>query len=283
MDIAARISRGDCWPDSQVRTEKGTVVLIGAEDALNDTIRPRLDAAGADISKIFALPDFADLSLDRGKLQAAVKEIGDVRLVVVDPISAFMGDVNCHRNSEVRRVLKPLSDWAAETGVSILFIDHLNKASDQAAQYRSSGSIAFFAASRASWMVVKDRTNDDRSLLLPNRVSNAKTKKGLAYHLEDTAVPDVPRVVWEGEVDVTIHTALKPQSKRFAEWAAAETWLMEKLTNKRVWVKDLEAMARKDGIGWTTIIKASRRMGVKKDKPTGRRGSSATGHSRERR
>ena len=101
---------------------------------------------------------------------------------------------------------------------------------------------------------------------------NAKPIKGLAYHLVDTDVPDVPRVEWEGEVDATIRTALKPQSKRFAEWAAAETWLIEKLTNKRVWVKDLEAMARKDGIGWTTIIKASRRMGVKKDKPTGKKG-----------
>ena len=272
MDIAARITRGDCWPDTQVRTEGGTVIIIGAEDSLSDTIKPRLRAAEAVISKVVALPQFSDVASGMDRLKAAVKTLGDVRLVIFDPISAYMGDVNTHRNSEVRRVLDPLATWADETGVSVFFIDHLNKASDQAANYRSQGSIAFLAVSRSAWMVVKDRTDENRSLFLPNRVSNAKPIKGLAYHLEDTAVPDVPRVVWEGEVEHTIRTALKPPSKRFAEWASAETWLMEKLTNKRVWVKDLEAMARKDAIGWTTIIKASRRMGVKKDKPTGKKG-----------
>src|SRR5829696_4119780 len=54
LDLAARISAGLELPDGQP-CEPAGVVLLSAEDGLRDTIRPRLDAAGADSEKIVAL------------------------------------------------------------------------------------------------------------------------------------------------------------------------------------------------------------------------------------
>ena len=61
LDIAARISRGQALPrvsneqPAAERSMPGSIVLLSAEDDVSDTIRPRLIAAGADLSRIIAL------------------------------------------------------------------------------------------------------------------------------------------------------------------------------------------------------------------------------------
>src|SRR5215211_8806832 len=59
LDLAARVSSGRGFPDG-AECESAGVVLLSAEDGLADTIRPRLDAAGADTSKILALATVPD-------------------------------------------------------------------------------------------------------------------------------------------------------------------------------------------------------------------------------
>ena len=59
LDLAARVSAGRLFPDG-AGCEAGGVVLLSAEDGLTDTIRPRLDAAGADTSRILALATVHD-------------------------------------------------------------------------------------------------------------------------------------------------------------------------------------------------------------------------------
>ena len=126
-DIAAHISMGGIWPDGS-ECQQGSVILISAEDDPHDTIRPRLDALQAEVRHIhimsttsrskvtgqeMELPfSLSDLDL----LEAALKELDDCRLVVVDPIGSFLGGrVDAHRENEVRAVLSPLASLA-ETG-----------------------------------------------------------------------------------------------------------------------------------------------------------------------
>lgn len=170
LAMAATVTVGGRWPVDRAECPKGNVLLLSAEDALADTIRPRLDAAGADPSKVFALT-FAKtidpgtgqerlrsitLENDLAIIEQQIKRIGNVRLLVMDPISAYMGGIDSHRNTNVRALMAPLGDMADRQNVAVLCITHLNKGQGGNAIYRVTGSMAFVAAARASFLVVKD-------------------------------------------------------------------------------------------------------------------------------
>ena len=123
LDITARVSTGRPMPDGSRGDLKDpeSVVIMSAEDGLGDTIRPRLEAAGADCERIFALqaigegddarlPDLTDLDAVRESVQQH-----DAKLVIIDPLMAFLpSDSDAHRDQDVRRILAPLARLAEE-------------------------------------------------------------------------------------------------------------------------------------------------------------------------
>jgi len=117
LDLAGRVSRGTAWPDNpQARRDPGGVVLLSAEDDLADTIRPRLDAAGADVRRIAAITTVKRFDPATGKdkfepfnltahllaLEQTIEQVGSCRLVIIDPISAYLGGTDSHKNADVR-------------------------------------------------------------------------------------------------------------------------------------------------------------------------------------
>src|SRR5262245_1316544 len=117
LDIAARVTTGEKWPDDPTTFKlPGSVVLLSAEDDVADTIRPRLDAAGADVNHVHAIQavefktDEADkptrrtfnLERDLPALESTIAGLTDCQLVVIDPVSAYCGKVDSHNNSETR-------------------------------------------------------------------------------------------------------------------------------------------------------------------------------------
>lgn len=175
LDIAARITTGTSWPDTPNEPNPvGSVVLLTAEDGLGDTIRPRLEAAGADLHKVVAVEgveqngrvgvDQLDIAEDVHRLHQLIEDIGDVRLVVIDPITAYLGtDCDIHRDNTVRAVLAPLAELAARHNVSVVCVMHLRKSGSDSALYRVLGSVAFTALARSVWMVGQPPDSDDPS------------------------------------------------------------------------------------------------------------------------
>jgi hypothetical protein len=211
LDLAARVSSGKCWPDLPLLPNPpGGVVLLSAEDDLADTIRPRLDAAGANPSRVTAIQavrrtlltgqtreDYFDLTEDLPALETAIGVTLDCRLVVIDPLTAYLGKTDSHKNAEVRAVLAKLFELAARRNVAVLAVTHLNKAGGLPAIYRTMGSLAFVAAARAVWAVVRDENDETgrRRLFVPVKNNLGADESGLAYSLESTG--DVARVAWE--------------------------------------------------------------------------------------
>jgi putative DNA primase/helicase len=167
--LAACVSVGGCLPGSDYAAPLGSVLFLNAEDDAADTIRPRLEAAGADVARIHALDAVRtlgddgrvmqrgfDLARDIGALQGAARGIGDVALIVIDPISAYLGGTDSHRNADVRGLLAPLSALAADVGAAVLIVSHLNKTVGNDAMMRITGSLAFVAAARAAYIVARD-------------------------------------------------------------------------------------------------------------------------------
>lgn len=205
LDIAARVSTGGAWPDSpEFTTQSGSVILLSAEDGLADTIRPRLDAAGADPSRVFFMKmnrtrtgarSHFNLRRDVAQLEQAIRDRGDVRLVVIDPLAAYMGGIDDHKNADVRGLLAPLAEMAERLKVAVVLVAHLNKNVGGKFAYRLSGSMAYVAAARTVWLVDQDPNRPERRLMLQIKNNIAAAYSGLAFGIVKGALRWEPEPV----------------------------------------------------------------------------------------
>ena len=207
--IAATISIGGQWPCGEGTAPKKSVIVLCAEDGLADTIVPRLLAAGGDSAKVEIVSAVTDntggdrrifnLSNDLDLLEAHIKKCGDVGLVIIDPVDAYIGgNVDSHKNAAVRAVLEPISELADRLGVAILAVTHFSKQAGNKAMYRFIGSIAHVGSARVAFAVIADAENEGRTLVLHAKNNLAPAQKGLAYRLEQ-------RTVAEGVVGSYVH------------------------------------------------------------------------------
>jgi putative DNA primase/helicase len=279
VDIASRVTREAAFPDGAA-CESGEVIVLSAEDDPADTIRPRLDAAGADVSRAHILEavrvrlddgELAEksfnLETDLAVLEETLRKNPGVRLIVIDPISAYLGGVDSHRDAEVRGLLAPLTSLAGRYHVAIVGVAHLPK-SRQRAVHSVIGSIGFAAAARAVWAVATDMDDPERRLMLPVKQNLAANTGGLAFRVE--APNGVPRILWEkGVVSVDVNDVLggfEDREKRSARREAAD-WLREQLTDGPLPVKKLQVEAKAAGFdSWHTVRDAAQSLGVKKVK-----------------
>ena len=279
LDMAARVSSGKPWPDARDETQlSGGVVLLSAEDGVADTIRPRLDAAGADVSRISALDAIRvmvghgqpssrpfDLARDILALEQAIDLVEDCRLVVIDPVTAYLGGTDSHKNADIRALLTPLADLAARHRVAVVAVTHLNKNAGVPVIYRAMGSLAFIAAARQVWVVSKDQNDPERRLLLPLKNNLAPDTGGLAYRIEDADSDDRPVVVWDDDPvsvsadDVLVNPRGDGRSSAIEE---AKDWLREQLADGPVPAADVKAAADRDGIKSRTLDRAKSALGV---------------------
>ena len=286
--MAARISCSLPWPDDPDSVAPlGDVLLFSAEDDLEDTIRPRLDAAGADVKRIAALGvkvgkdgkgccyRAIDLARDLADIKKTIGKIEDCQLVIIDPLSAYIGSIDSHRDNEVRALLAPLADLASKHDVAVLAVMHLRK-SEGPAIYRNMGSLAFTAAARAAWVVAKDKADPERRLFLPVKNNLALDRYGLAYCIFSDEPDGAPVIEWDPEpVTMTADEALESVSTAKQGGGAlgkAIGWLRAKLADGPVPANELEEQALQDGITKGTYYKARSRLGVRST-PAGYGGS----------
>lgn len=194
--LAATISVGAAWPDGG-NADLGSTVFLSAEDSLRQTIRPRLDAAGADVRKIHALTMVKGrggrkrsftLANDLPALDRLLGRLADVRLVVIDPINAYLGGADGHKDSDIRGMLAPLKEIAERRDCAVLIVMHMNKSGGNKAMYRGNGSLAFIASARVAWLVTPDQADRSRRLILPIKANVIPGPAGIAYRIGDRGI-----------------------------------------------------------------------------------------------
>lgn len=280
LSLAATVTSGGRWPDGS-RCPVGSALIWSGEDDPADTLAPRLKAMGADMDRVYFVSGARvdgeeqpfDPARDLVQLAAAVASIGDVRLIVVDPIvSAVSGD--SHKNTEVRRALQPLVDMAAAAGAAVVGITHLSKGTaGRDPTERVTGSIAFTAVVRVVLMAAKVKGDDgeDRRVLVRSKSNIGPDNGGFVYHLEQVeAIPGVQAsaVTWgealEGSARELLAEAETDQTDTGEKSAKerAEEWLADLLAGGAISSKQVQADAKEAGLSWATVRRAADSLNV---------------------
>jgi len=231
-----------------------------------DTIRPRVDAAGADVHRVDLIQAVTDVDRETNKpttrmvsLKRDLKAVSelvrpDTRLLLIDPISAYLNGANSHNNSEMRSLLAPLAKLAVRSGLAIVGITHLNKGGgNSSALYRTSGSLAFVAAARAVFLVTKDRDDPSRRLAVPVKNNIAPDSTGVAYSVIE-AENGSPVLAWEPDpVTITADEAMSTESDEVrSERGDAKEWLASELVGRPRKVQVLKHRANQANAGWVS-------------------------------
>jgi hypothetical protein len=294
-DIIARCTTGSEWPCNEGNAPKGNVIWFTAEDSIENTVKPRLVAAGADLDRVEIAqmvdeqnkPRMFNLATDLPLLEQKIAEIGDVVLIVIDPVSAYLGagKINNSSTTDVRAVLAPLTKLAEERKILVIGIMHFNKKADVSnAMLRIADSLAYVAAARHVYVVVDDSDNDKMRLFVKAKNNLAPDKNALRFgvgtrHVGNDPDTDVeiwaPHVEWDNEtVEVTATEAMEAAEGRGLgkeRRKEAEEFLKSKLAAGPVPTKEIEEEAKARGISVVGALPRARlELGVKVFKQPGR-------------
>lgn len=269
--VAAKVTVGGAFPNGEGVAPKGTVIMLSCEDDVADTIRPRLEAAGADLTQVHVLEAIREkggqrlfsIKSDVEQLERVIEHVGNVQLVVIDPITAYLNGSDSHNTGDVRAALAPIQELAMRLGVAVLVVSHLNKNGGNGKSVNAvTGSGAFVAASRGSFLIDKDPDAPDRRLLLEIK-NNLGRADGLAFHIEEATLAKgikAPFVQFEdGTVELTADESLSgPQNAQSQPSAleSAKDFLLETLKPGALPRKDVELAARAAGIADKTLRNA---------------------------
>ena len=289
--VTATVSTGGRWPTGEPAGER-RVILIGSEDSAEDTVKPRLIAAGAKLENVEIVDGDTD---EEGKPIAWTLDAIDklaaycrshehsgtpVGLIVIDPISAYLGRHDGHNQAEVRGLLAPLLELADALGIAVIAISHLNKSEGSHAANRISGSGAYVQAARAA-LVVGEHPEIEGACCIAGLKSNlSKMPPGIGYRVVPYTTADgigTSRVEWiEGAVDVTADDLLAPARRETeadldlnSAKGDAARFLVDLLRDGPVTSTAVYAAAEQAGIDERTLKRAKKTLHARSVKPGG--------------
>lgn len=265
LKLAAALSMGLPLPcDDDKEYEPIHIIYQTAEDGIEDTIKPRLEKAGADCSMIRVIDETdKELSMTDDRLEQAIIETG-ARLIILDPIQAYIGaTVDMHRANEIRPVLKHLGIIAEKHNCASILIGHMNKASGSKSTYRGLGSIDIQATARSVLLVARLRDKPNIRIMAHDKSSLAPAGDAIGFEMtEDNGM------VCIGPYDITIDELLSGNEGRGKKKLdIAENFIKEYFgTNKVIPSNEIMMEAAKRSIKRNTLLSAKKKLGITSDK-----------------
>jgi putative DNA primase/helicase len=279
--FAATVSTGGYWPDG-TRSEKGNVLIWSGEDGAEDTLVPRLIAAGADLNYIHFLNGVVgdsgvgsrvfDTSRDYPKVRQAAEIIGGLKLLILDPIvSSISGD--SHKNAEVRRDLQPVNDFAEQASCAVIGITHFSKGTQgKDVAERITGSIAFTALPRVV-MVISKRLNKDTGqeerVIVRAKSNIGPDRGGFTFQVLEVELPSVPglfasKVEWGVFLDEDAKAILENAAPSQKVTALGETtsFVKQILADGPLRQQEVKEATEAKGLAWATVRRAKTVLGI---------------------
>ena len=258
LNLAAKLSKGEALDENMKVTEPVNVIYQTAEDGLADTVKPRLELAGADCERIIVIDESdKSLSMVDERLEQAIVRTG-ARLLILDPIQAYLGGgMDMNRANEARDMTKKLGALAEKTKCAIILIGHMNKASGNKAAYRGMGSIDFFAVARSVLLVgrVEGESNTRAVVQIKNNLAAFEHPK--AFALSEDGFK------WLGDYEITVDEVLGGITPKANKMEQAKQMLRELAeTQSAVLSNEIFDRANELGISKRTLENAKKELGV---------------------
>jgi hypothetical protein len=286
MGIAATVSSGGRFPDG-AKPRQGNVLIWSGEDIPEIGLIPKLMAMGADLDNVYFVGDMYSkgekITFQPAKhmdaLLRSIEKIGNVKLLIIDPIVSAVGGDD-HKNNDVRRALQPIIDAAAISGMAVIGITHYRKGSaENAAIERVMGSLAYTAAARSVWCVGRQENSEGKSenILVRAKSSYSINGGGFKYtiqgkHLKKESL-HTTEILWgeyiEGNPDDLLIEPSENDKENISALDKAKEFIVEYLTDitpSDEFMKD----AMQAGISKRTMIRARDELGVEAKKSDGK-------------
>lgn len=286
---AAKVVAGGFWPYlPEDAIETGSVIILSTEDNIAQIIKPKLVALAQDLkplpgNRIVTIAGireirkgkemkergFNNLTTDWGVLVDAVNQVGNVRLIIIDPITDYAGGKKENSNAEVREYLGKLKLLAENMNLAIIGLSHLNKDAQKAAVHRTLGSVAWTALPRAAWLVEYDPEDAERRCLLKIKCNGAVKPLNAAFRLRSVPVVmrgksyGYPVCDFEAEpISITAEEILNLDSRRRKQTKQDEAveWLELFLGQGAKLTSEIIPAAAKAGHSRSTLYRAKDRI-----------------------
>ena len=259
LNIAAKLSKGEGLDSDMKLTEPLAVIYQSAEDGLADTVKPRLEAAGADCENISVIDESKkSLSMIDERLEEAIIKT-KAKLLILDPIQAYLGgNMDMNRANEARDMTKKLAALAEKYQCAIVLVGHMNKAAGNKAAYRGMGSIDFFAVARSVLLVgrVEGEENIRAVVQIKNNLAGFGHPK--AFQLSEDGF------LWLGDYEITADEVLGGIAPKANKLEQAKR-LLRKLaeTNNTIQSNEIFNLAEEQNISRRTLENAKKELGVR--------------------
>ena len=250
LNIAAKLSKGERLDENMNIIESVNIIYQTAEDGLADTVKPRLELAGADCERIAVIDERLEVVRTHAKL------------LILDPIQAYLGgDMDMNRANEARDMTKKLGALAEKYKCAIILIGHMNKASGNKTAYRGMGSIDFFAVARSVLLVgrVEGESNIRAVVQIKNNLAQFGHSK--AFELSENGFK------WLGDYEITADEVLGGIAPKANKLEQAKQLLRELAeTSNAIQSNEIFDMADDQGISKRTLENAKKELGIRAKK-----------------
>ncbi|MBR1772533.1 MAG: AAA family ATPase [Eubacterium sp.] len=262
LNIAAAVSRGEGFDEGMNITEPMNVIYQTAEDGLADTVKPRLEQARADCSRVLVIDETNKaLSMLDKRVEEALDKTG-ARLLIMDPIQAYLGgSMDMNRANEAREMTKYLATIAEQRNCAIILIGHMNKAGGCKAAYRGMGSIDFFAVARSVLLVGRVIGKDNYRAMVQIKNNLAPFGHPKAFELSEDGFE------WIGDYEISVDDVLGGYAPKESKLDQAKQLLKDLSEDKdAVSSNELIELAKAEGISKRTMDNARKEMELKSQK-----------------
>jgi AAA domain/RepB DNA-primase from phage plasmid len=224
-DFIASMTTGRDFPDGPNTNEPCDVLICCAEESVSETIVPRLVVAGADMNRVhfMYIKDVATDSIKEGlmrldtdlpALRGLLRRYPDIRIVKIDPLATYMGELDPNKDKECRPLYTELARVAEEDNVCFLLIAHPNKNEEASAINRLSGAKALTSVFRNTWIIEKHPDDKGARLMMTVKANLAggSATKALKFRVinvpetnilgeDGKPIRNIGKLIWEGTTD----------------------------------------------------------------------------------
>jgi RecA-family ATPase len=260
LDLAARVSTGAAMPGEKKTSARGSVLLLVAEDSIRKTLPLRLQAAGADLTRIAVMSESLTIPLGLPAIEQAVCKMR-AKLLIIDPLMAFLGK-DANNDQKVRQALMPLRAFAERTNTAGILVRHLNKRGGGNSLYRGSGSMGIIGTTRSALFISKHPEDPNMRVLCHTKCNLAPEGPSLLFEpVSDDG--GAVHIEWRGQCDLKAKDLLKTTSEQGEKLDTAKRFLLDAVADGAVEQKKLKAMAAKAAIAWRTVERAKEVLGLR--------------------